>query len=263
MDTGYELYCLADKWLDDLPTRVTQAPVNFPPGRHSDRAAWRRYRRRGARLASQPSRGPMINSARRLLGAVSVVCTLAAADVLAPSISAAQASTASPTSLVGLNTCSLSSLSQPFTPWLDFANYELAPGGDFENSTWTLTGGAEPVAGSEPYAATGTLGSSSLSLPAGSSAQSPMTCVDATYPSIRFFIEGTGAVAVNVVEGGSVIPAGVAVASGGWAPTPVMLTTSSALGASSGGTAQVSVTLSGLSGSPRVDDVFIDPWSHG
>jgi hypothetical protein len=35
------------------------------------------------------------------------------------------------------------------------------------------------------------------------------------------------------------------------------------LGAASGGTAQVSVTFTGLSGSPRIDDVFIDPWSRG
>jgi hypothetical protein len=205
----------------------------------------------------------MINSARRMIGTVSVVCTFGAAGLLAASISDAQANAVSPTSLVGLNTCSLSALSQPFAPWLDFAAYELAPGGDFESSTWTLTGGAKRVAGSEPYAATGTLGSSSLSLPGASSAQSPLTCVDATYPSIRFFIAGMGSVAVNVVEGSSVIPAGVAVARGEWAPTPVMLTSSAMLAAGSGGTAQVSVTLTGLSGSPLIDDVFIDPWSRG
>jgi hypothetical protein len=126
-----------------------------------------------------------------------------------------------------------------------------------------LTGGAKLVAGSERHAATGTLGSFSLSLPEGSSAQSPLTCVDATFPSIRFFIEGKGSVAVNVVDGSSVAPAGVAVASGEWEPTPVMLTNSAVLGASSGGTAQVSVVLTGLSGSPRIDDVFVDPWSRG
>jgi hypothetical protein len=31
----------------------------------------------------------------------------------------------------------------------------------------------------------------------------------------------------------------------------------------SGGTARVSVRFTGLSGSPRIDDVFIDPWGHG
>jgi hypothetical protein len=205
----------------------------------------------------------MINSARRLIRTVSVACTLGATAFLAPIVSDAQANVVNPTSLVNLDTCNLSALSEPFAPWWDFADYELAPGGDFESSTWTLTGGARLVAGSEPYAATGSLGSSSLSLPAGSSARSPLTCVDAAYPSIRLFIAGNGLVAVDVVDNGWVIPAGVALAGGEWSPTPVMLTSSAVLGALSGGTAQVSLTFTGLSGSPRIDDVFVDPWSRG
>lgn len=205
----------------------------------------------------------MSNSARRLTWTVSVVCALGAVDLGAARISDARVTAVSATSSVGINTCSPSALSQPFAPWLDYAKYELAPGGDFESSKWALTAGAKLVAGSERYAATGILGSSSLSLPRGSSAQSPLTCVDATFPSIRFFIEGKGSVAVNVVDGSSVAPAGVAVAGGEWEPTPVMLTHSAVLGASSGGTAQVSVVLTGLSGSPRIDDVFVDPWSRG
>jgi hypothetical protein len=206
----------------------------------------------------------MRNSARRrLIWTVSVVCMLGATDLLAPSASVAGAGPVGSPPPVGLNTCNLPPLSQPFAPWFDYAHYELAPGGDFESSTWSLAGGASQVAGSEPYAVTGTLGSSSLSLPAGSSAQSPATCVDATHPSIRFFIAGTGSVEVSLVAGSSVVPAGVVVAGGQWAPTPVMLTTSAVLGASSGGTAEVSVALSGFSGNPRVDDVFVDPWSRG
>ena len=204
----------------------------------------------------------MRNSARRLIWTVSVVCTFGAAD-LALSVSTAQAGSVGSSSQVGMNTCTLPALSQPFAPWLDYAQYELAPGGDFESSTWALAGGAKLVAGSEPYAVTGSLGSSSLSLPAGSSAQSPLTCVDVAYPTIRFFIAGQGSVAVNIVDGSSVVPAGVAVAGGGWAPTPVILTNSAALAASSGGSAQVSVALTGVSGNPQIDDVFVDPWSRG
>ena len=59
------------------------------------------------------------------------------------------------------------------------------------------------------------------------------------------------------------IPAGIAVAGGEWSPTPLMLTSSAVLGALSGGTAQVSVTFTGLSGDPQIDDVFIDPWNRG
>ena len=213
--------------------------------------------------ASQPVEIQMSNSARRLIWTVSVMCALGAADLLAPSISNARANAVSATSSPGLNTCSPSTVSQPFAPWLDYFDYELVPGGDFESSTWTLTGGAKLVQGSEPYAVTGTLGSSALSLPAGSSAQSPLVCVDTTYPVIRFFIAGTGSVAVNLVDGSSTVPAGTAVAGGDWAPTPVMLTNSAAVAAVSGGTAQVSVALTGVSGNPQIDDVFVDPWSRG
>lgn len=202
----------------------------------------------------------MSNTARRFTWSVSIACTF---GLLAPSISHASSNAAGATSPVGLNSCNVGALSQPFARWLDYAEYELAPGGDFESSAWTLTGGAELVPGSEPYAATGTLGSSSLSLPQGSSAQSPATCVEATYPSIRFFIAGQGSVSVSVVENGSVVPAGVVAAAGGWEPTPVTLTNSEVMAASSGGTAQVSLVFTGLSGSPQVDDVFVDPWSRG
>jgi hypothetical protein len=201
----------------------------------------------------------MINSTR-LVRTVSVACVLGTTALLAPIVSNASADG---TSLINLNACNPSALGQPFARWADLADYELAPGGDFESARWTLTRGATLVAGSEPFAATGTLGSSSLSLPTGSLAQSPPTCVDAAYPSIRFFIAGTGSVAVNVVDGGSVIPVGVAVAGGAWSPSPVMLTLSAVWGALAGGTAEVSLTFTGLSGDPQIDDVFVDPYCHG
>jgi hypothetical protein len=165
--------------------------------------------------------------------------------------------------LIDLSTCNTSALGQPFAPWGDPSPYELAPGGDFERSAWTLGGGAERVRGSEPYAATGALGNWSLALPAGSSAQSPSTCVDAAYPSVRFFIAGAGSLAVSLVDGNTEIPAGIAVAGPGWLPTPVMVTTSPVVAATSGGVAQVSLRLTALTGDPQVDDVFIDPWNRG
>ena len=138
-----------------------------------------------------------------------------------------------------------------------------APGGDFEEPGWTLQGDAQRVPGSEPYAATGTLGSWSLALPAGSSAESPPTCVDTAYPSVRFFIEGTGSVAVSIVAETTEIPAGVAVAGSDWLPTPVMLTSSAVVAALSDGVAQVSVRITALTGDPQVDDVYLDPWCRG
>lgn len=199
----------------------------------------------------------MTSPFRRLLGGVSIATAPGLAAALALPVSAASADP------INLAACNDAALSQPFAPWADPSWYELAPGGDFERPAWTLDGGAQLTAGSEPYAATGTLGDSSLSLPAGSSAASAVTCVDAAYPTVRFFIAGTGSVAVSLIDGAVDLPAGIAAASGGWEPTSVMLTEAPVLGALSGGTAQVSLQLTALSGAPRLDDVFIDPWNRG
>jgi hypothetical protein len=192
----------------------------------------------------------------RVLGGVSMMIALAICSG-SVRVSAARAD------VINLNPCNSAVLTQPFAPWGDPAWYELAPGGDFETPAWTLSGGAERVPGSEPYEATGSLGSSSLELPAGSSAQSPPTCVDAAYPSVRFFIAGTGLVLVSVVVGNAEIPAGVAAAASRWMPTPVMLTTSAVVAALSDGVAQVSLRIRALTGDPQIDDVYIDPWCRG
>jgi hypothetical protein len=198
----------------------------------------------------------VVSPVRRLLGGVSITVPLAAIAAIVLPVGSAQAD------LINLSACNLSPLSQPFAPWLDPASYELAPGGDFESSSWTLRGGAAVVPGSEPFAATGALGDSSLSLPAGASAESPATCVDAAYPTIRFFTAGSGLVAVSVVYGGVTLPAGVAVASGGWSPSLQALTSSALVAATADGSAPVSVRLTTLLGNVRVDDVFVDPWNR-
>jgi hypothetical protein len=207
-------------------------------------------------IQSSSIRRDQLSSPAPFLGGLAVVIALAitAAPVR---ISAARADA------INLDTCNSAAVSQPFAPWGDLASYELAPGGSFETPSWALSGAAQRVRGSEPYAATGSLGSWSLSLPAGSSAQSPPTCVDAAYPSARFFIAGTGVVAMTIVDGNVDIPAGTAVAASNWLPTPVMLTSSAVAAATSNGVAQVSLRLTALSGSAQVDDVFIDPWQRG
>jgi len=48
-----------------------------------------------------------------------------------------------------------------------------------------LEGGAAVAAGNEPFGVHGG-GSSALSLPAGSSATSPVSCIDLNYPTFRF-----------------------------------------------------------------------------
>jgi hypothetical protein len=192
---------------------------------------------------------------RRLIAAGTAASALAACSLLAAP--AAQAGLLS--KVVNLNTCNTNALTQPFLPWADPMSYELAPGGTFSDGSWTLNGGASVVPGGEPWAVTGTQSTSSLSLPAGSYADSPSTCVTAAYPTIRFFVSGVGVVGVNVVYNGLVIPSGVVVAAGKWAPGPVAITGSAITGALNGGTANISLRLTSVVGDPQVSDVFIDP----
>jgi hypothetical protein len=190
-------------------------------------------------------------SIRRLALTASAMSTLAAGVLLvAPSAQA---------DLVNLGTCNTNALSQPFAPWSDNSSYELAPGGTFSDSSWSLSGRASLVSGAEPWAVTGTPSSSSVSLPGGSSATSPQTCVTAAYPTVRYFVGGSGLLAVSMVYHGVAIPAGVAVAGGGWAPSPVAITASAITGALNGGTANVSIRFTSVLGTPKVSDVFIDP----
>jgi hypothetical protein len=164
--------------------------------------------------------------------------------------------------------CESQTLSEPFLKWGDTSSYSLAPGGDFEgqSSAWTLSGGAQRVSGSEPYAVTGTLGSSSLSLPAGAQAQSPFTCVEPNDRTFRLFARSEGAeasVRVSVVFqttlGNIALPVGKLSARESWEPTSTFHT-GVLLGALlTEGSVHVALRFTALSGKARIDDVFIDP----
>jgi hypothetical protein len=67
----------------------------------------------------------------------------------------------------------------------DSRSYFTAPGGAFEAPSWSLAGGATLTAGSSPLHLGPAKGS--LKLPSGSSATSPVFCVDLDYPTLRFF----------------------------------------------------------------------------
>ncbi|HET9102791.1 MAG TPA: hypothetical protein VFN55_05505 [Solirubrobacteraceae bacterium] len=189
---------------------------------------------------------------RLLLTLVAIVPMAACASTAAAQADASDVSGA----------CRSGALSQPFAPWGDNATYELAPAGDFESGGWSLTGSAQIVSGSEPFAATGTLGASALSVPAGSSATSPLTCLDASYPSMRMFVGGSGVALVSVVYRGTPIPVGAIHGGDSWSPSAVLNTGGALFGLLSGGDAQVSLRITGLTGNPVVDDVFIDPWQR-
>jgi hypothetical protein len=170
--------------------------------------------------------------------------------------------------LINSGTCPATTLSQPFAPWGDSASYEAVPGGSFEGTLpgWSLAGGATKTSGSEPYGATGSVGRSSLLLPAGASAQSPPVCVDAAKPTFRFFARNNSllaSVAVQVVYptllGPVALPLGAATLSPTWRPTLPMLTGSLVGALLNGGTTQVSLRFTALLGTSQIDDVFVDP----
>ena len=165
-------------------------------------------------------------------------------------------------------TCPSVTLSQPFLKWGDSGSYALVAGGDFESSPVRMDPfrGSPACAGSEPYAVTGKLGSWSLALPAGGSAQSPFTCVEPSDRTFRFFArsEGTEAtVRASVVYetslGNLAIPVGNVVLHSSWEPSPILHTGAALATAIANGTAHVALRFTCLSGSARLDDVFIDP----
>jgi hypothetical protein len=196
---------------------------------------------------------------RRLLGAA-----VALAGLLVACIASAPAHAA----LFSTTPCNEESETHPFAPWGDTSSYELAKGGDFEGPLpgWTLSGGATVTSGSEPFAATGWVGRSSLVLPPGAVAESPFSCANAAYPTFRFFARNYGAaatVAVQVVYrtplATTAAPLGVVALTGSWSPSAVMLTGAAVPGALSGGTGKIALRFTALTGSSQIDDVFIDP----
>jgi hypothetical protein len=175
--------------------------------------------------------------------------------------------------LVDTALCDNAQLSTPFARWGDSAQYKLAPGGDMNGALtgWTLTGGAKKVVGSEPYGPGGKAGSS-LSLPSGASVTTPATCVNASYPSFRFFAHSSGgllggALKVDLVYrdgllGIIAVPIGVVLLTPNWAPSLPMLTVSAVNGLTAGGTMPLSLRFTSVLATWQIDDVYVDPYSR-
>jgi hypothetical protein len=165
-----------------------------------------------------------------------------------------------------------STLEHPFKPWLDPAAYTLAPGGDFEagGTRWQLSGGSKVVSGNEPFKVHGSADVRSLSIPAGSSALSPVFCAGLGEPTLRLFATGGSLTSWLKVE--VLYPTLFGTASqtiafvprmGRWAPTLQipMLGNLVGLTALDGLTTKVQLRLTALGGAGwNVDDVYVDPW---
>lgn len=170
--------------------------------------------------------------------------------------------------LINTDACDNSALTQPFSPWGDTNLYKLVPGGSFVGGApgWTLGHGATVVSGGPA----GSAGTSSLALSAGASVTSPFTCVDAAYPTFRFFGRNNGLLSTILVSvvykepivGEVAIPVGVVALSGKWQPSLQMLTASAVTGLLSGGTTQVALRFTALLGNSQIDNVYVDPRMH-
>jgi hypothetical protein len=178
--------------------------------------------------------------------------------------------------LASATSCASETLSQPFLPWGDSAEYTLVPGGTFEAGapSWSLSGGAAEVAGNESYYVNSATDDQSLSLPDGSSATSPAMCVGIQNPDLRFFAENTGnpldTLQVSVTYGTSLggtltTPIGEFTGSGSWEPTlqdPLLVNLLTLL---PGNETPVAFTFTplGSGGNWQIDDVYVDPYHLG
>lgn len=179
----------------------------------------------------------------------------------------ASATSASALSLVNTNPCNANPVSQPFLQWGDSGTYELAPDGNFASAPtgWTLSGGAGRVTGGSSFDTPALASSYSLALPAGASAQTPASCVDAAYPTFRFLTSSAagGTMLVEVVYptllGEVAVPVQTLLVPSSWQPTPDALTVSLVTALLKGGTTQMSIRFVALTGSIKIDDVYIDP----
>jgi hypothetical protein len=167
------------------------------------------------------------------------------------------------------STCPETTLTQPFlAKWKDANYYSLIAGGSFEagETAWTLSGGAKVASGSETYAVTGTPGKSSLDLPAGATATSPLTCVEPTDRTFRFFDRSEGATATVTVKvvyesaaGSVAVVVGTLTPGSSWEPSPILHSGAAVAGAITGGVAHMSIRFSTTKGTARIDDVYLDP----
>jgi hypothetical protein len=169
--------------------------------------------------------------------------------------------------------CQAQSLSQPFLPWADPAQYTLAPGGAAESADgWQLTGPATISGGNEPWLVHSAQDARALSLGAGATATTGAICVGLEHPTLRFFATGgdtLSALRVDVLfedASGAVqtLTIGRVAGGGAWQPTAVMPIVANLLATLPGDRTAVafSFTTEGT-GSWAIDDVYVDPFSRG
>jgi hypothetical protein len=173
--------------------------------------------------------------------------------------------------------CDGQPMSQPFTPWLDYADYTPLPGADFEGSTadWSMSGGSAVASGNETFDVGGSSDAKSLAIPSGGSATSATICVGLEHPTVRFFAKrrSTGLLAslstlrVDVMfelSTGAVatLPIGLVVGNANWQPTLPMLAVANLLPLLPGEHTPIALRFTAQGGDWSIDDVYVDPYGR-
>jgi hypothetical protein len=159
-----------------------------------------------------------------------------------------------------------------FSPWGDANQYAPAPGGGFEGLLTSWSGlGATVVAGNEPWNVGGAKDAKSLRIPGKVAVRSPQMCIDASYPSFRFFAKNVGAagsldVAVSYLDRNLrtvTTDAGTLRSTGtGWTVADPMKIAVD-FGADANAAAPVQFRFTASAGSDwRLDDLYIDPFAR-
>jgi len=185
------------------------------------------------------------------------------------------ASTASAGALVAsAPSCDDQPMSNPFTPWLDYADYTPLPGGNFEGSMsgWSLSGGANVADGNAAQHVGGADDDSSLAIPSGGSATSATICVGLTHPTVRFFSKRRSGLPANLstlkvdvqfeLSNGTVatLPIGAVSNGGSWQPTLPMLAVANLLPLLPGEHTPIALRFTAQGANWSVDDVYVDPY---
>jgi hypothetical protein len=165
-------------------------------------------------------------------------------------------------------------LSQPFTPWLDSAQYFSIGGFENGGSGWTLSGGAAVASGNEPWQVSGAADSHSLEIPPGASATSPTACVGLDSPTLRFFarrsatglLGGASLLKVDALvtdNAGNVVTVPVLATGAGtsWGPTVPMPVLASLLPLLPGDHTPIAFKFTAVGPADwHIDDTHVDPW---
>jgi hypothetical protein len=166
--------------------------------------------------------------------------------------------------------CEPRSISNPFAPWGDNADYVLAPDGAVENGAgeWTLRNGASVAGGNSPFYANSSTDSHSLSIPQGGTASSATMCIGKEHPTIRFFAKNQSSttssllvqVEVETIFGREVsLPVGIERGNQNWEPSSSMRLVVNYLNIAPNSYTPVEFKFTARNGSWLVDDVYVDP----